>query len=193
MLRNVQRKDLHRKNKVQCMLRDLWLHTSAVATSLDHTSASSERESSSDISQLTPTVKLLKLEMAEFTGELRHWQGFWSQFDSRISANQNISKVDKFKYLISYFTGKMAAAIAGLDSLEGNYEVALSLLKEWFGWKELNIEDHVMRLVNIKPLHDSRNLGQLRSLVDEAEIGVRSLTSLEVSVKLTVRCCLHSY
>ncbi|KAL3205482.1 hypothetical protein MRX96_040775 [Rhipicephalus microplus] len=38
------------------------------------------------------------------------------------------------------------------------------------------------RLLNIKSVRDSRNLSQLRSLVDEVERGVRSLTSLGVGV-----------
>nr|XP_037286367.1 uncharacterized protein LOC119179403 [Rhipicephalus microplus] len=127
-------------------------------------------------------VKLPKLEIAKFNGELRQWQGFWSQFDTTINANHHLSNVDKFKYLNSYLTGKAAAAVAGLDLSDGNYEVALSLLKERFGRKEAIIEDHMSRLLNIKSVRDSRNLSQLRSLVDEVERGVRSLTSLGVGV-----------
>ncbi|KAL3209199.1 hypothetical protein MRX96_052403 [Rhipicephalus microplus] len=76
----------------------------------------------------------------------------------------------------------LPAAVAGLDLSDGNYEVALSLLKERFGRKEAIIEDHMSRLLNIKSVRDSRNLSQLRSLVDEVERGVRSLTSLGVGV-----------
>ncbi|KAL3194808.1 hypothetical protein MRX96_054049 [Rhipicephalus microplus] len=53
---------------------------------------------------------------------------------------------------------------------------------ERFGRKEAIIEDHMSRLLNIKSVRDSRNLSQLRSLVDEVERGVRSLTSLGVGV-----------
>ncbi|KAL3248976.1 hypothetical protein MRX96_056234 [Rhipicephalus microplus] len=63
----------------------------------------------------------------------------------------------------------LPAAVAGLDLSDGNYEVALSLLKERFGRKEAIIEDHMSRLLNIKSVRDSRNLSQLRSLVDEVE------------------------
>ncbi|XP_072140680.1 uncharacterized protein [Dermacentor andersoni] len=97
---------------------------------------------------------------------------------NEVSTMDDSASIDKFKYLNSYLTGKAAAAAAGLDFSEGNYDVALSLLKERFGRKEVIIEDHMSRLLNIKPVRDSRNLGQLRSLVDEVETGVRSLTSL---------------
>ncbi|XP_075743772.1 uncharacterized protein LOC142802692 [Rhipicephalus microplus] len=172
------------RTKVQLMLRELsCTNAASVSASLDRTSSSSDqRESSRNIPQVTPTVKLPKLEIAKFNGELRQWQGFWSQFDTTINANHHLSNVDKFKYLNSYLTGKAAAAVAGLDLSDGNYEVALSLLKERFGRKEAIIEDHMSRLLNIKSVRDSRNLSQLRSLVDEVERGVRSLTSLGVGV-----------
>lgn len=76
--------------------------------------------------------------------------------------------------------GKAAAEVAGLDLAEGNYDV--KLLKERSGRKEVVIEDHMSRLLNIKPVRDSRNLSQLCSLVNEVETGARSLTSLGVSV-----------
>ncbi|XP_037502495.1 uncharacterized protein LOC119376894 [Rhipicephalus sanguineus] len=140
------------KTKVQRMLRERnCTNTSLVTASLDRTSSSSDqRESSNNIPQVTPTVKLPKLEIGKFNGELRQWQGFWSQFDSTINSNHHLSNVDKFKYLNSYLTGKAAAAVAGLDLSEGNYEVALSLLKERFGRKEVIIEDHMSRLLNIR-------------------------------------------
>ncbi|XP_040077410.1 uncharacterized protein LOC120849287 [Ixodes scapularis] len=86
----------------------------------------------------------------------------------------------RFKYLKSYLTGKAAAAIEGLAVTAENYKVAIDLLKERFGQQELIIESHLSRLLEIKPVHDSRSVNALRALYDEVETGVRSLDALGV-------------
>ncbi|XP_064456921.1 uncharacterized protein LOC135367560 [Ornithodoros turicata] len=86
-------------------------------------------------------VKLPKLEIPKFNGDLRNWNSFWDQFDSTINRNQSINKIDKFKYLRSYLTDK--AAISGLSLTAGNYDVALKLLKERFNKRNLIINEHL--------------------------------------------------
>ncbi|XP_040078960.1 uncharacterized protein LOC120850512 [Ixodes scapularis] len=118
-----------------------------------------------------PDVLLMGPELEEQVttaplGDIRAWQGFWSQFDCTIHQNETLSEIDKFKYLKSYLTGKAAAAIEGLAVIAENYEVAIDLLKERFGKQELIIESHLSRLLEIKPVHDSRNVTALRALYD---------------------------
>lgn len=129
--------------------------------------------------QTTMTVKLPKLEITKFQGDIQAWQGFWSQFDCTIHQSETLSEIDKFKYLKSYLTGKAAAAIEGLAVTTENYRVAIDLLKERFGQKELIIESHMSRLLAIKPVHDSRNVNALRSLYDETETEFEVLTPWE--------------
>ena len=44
------------------------------------------------------TVKLPKLIIDHFSGDIRLWQSFWSQFESAIHQNQTLSATDKFNY-----------------------------------------------------------------------------------------------
>ncbi|XP_064464421.1 uncharacterized protein LOC135375698 [Ornithodoros turicata] len=101
------------------------------------------RSSSNSRSQNSTNVKLPKLEISKFDGDLRNWESFWDQFDSTIHSNESLSKVDKFKYLKSYLTGKAMTVIKGLSLSEENYSTAIELLKDRFGKKSLIIDEHM--------------------------------------------------
>ena len=47
-------------------------------------------------------VKLPKLELTKFDGNILNWQVFWDQFNSSIHLNNNISDIYKFSYLLSF-------------------------------------------------------------------------------------------
>ena len=53
-------------------------------------------------SNLTETVKvkLPKLELKPFDGNILNWQPFWDRFQFSIDSNSNTSSVDKFDYLL---------------------------------------------------------------------------------------------
>ncbi|XP_064463439.1 uncharacterized protein LOC135374405 [Ornithodoros turicata] len=138
---------------------------------------------SAPIGRTPATVKLPKLEIPKFNGDIRSWQSFWNQFVSTIDQNTGLSSIDKFKYLKSYITGKAASAIEGLQMTEENYPIATDILKERFGSNNLIIDDHMSRLLHIKRVHDVTNVQKLRAMFDELQTGVRSLEALGVSSK----------
>ena len=59
------------------------------------------------------TVKLPKLVIQRFSGQISEWQGFWSQYETTIYDNERLSKSDKFSYLKSFLTGTAANAVSG--------------------------------------------------------------------------------
>ncbi|XP_072140825.1 uncharacterized protein [Dermacentor andersoni] len=130
---------------------------------------------------LSATTKLPKLEIGKFSGDLRSWQKFWNQFESTIHKNSTLPAIAKFQYLTSYLTGKAAAAIEGLPISDRNYDIAVKTLIERFGKEDVIIEDHMSRLLDVRPVHDLRDIERLRSLYDEIRSGVRSLEALGVS------------
>lgn len=130
---------------------------------------------------LSATTKLPKLEIAKFSGDLRSWQKFWNQFESTIHKNSTLPAIAKFQYLTSYLTGKAAAAIEGLPISDRNYDIAVKTLIERFGKEDVIIEDHMSRLLDVRPVHDLRDIERLRTLYDEIRSGVRSLEALGVS------------
>ena len=85
----------------------------------------------------TPNVKLPKLSLRKFGGDLAKWATFWDVFESTIHNNPSLSPVDKFNYLKSVVESTAAEAIAGLTLTAANYEEAIATLNRRFGNKQL--------------------------------------------------------
>ncbi|XP_064486058.1 uncharacterized protein LOC135398603 [Ornithodoros turicata] len=80
-------------------------------------------------------VKLPKLKLTTFGGNLCEWHGFWEQFKATVHDNGDLQKIEKFQYLRSLPSGQAAAAIAGLPVSEASYDNSTEILTERFGDK----------------------------------------------------------
>ncbi|XP_062419395.1 uncharacterized protein LOC134132166 [Pungitius pungitius] len=140
----------------------------------------SDGSSGSFTSQSRQTVKLPKLMITKYDGEISQWQEFWSQYETAIHRNEVLCKTDKFTYLRSYLTGAAARTIAGLTMTDANYDAAIELLQSRFGRKDIVISAHMSKLLNLNPVKRSSDVTALRHLYDECEIQIRSLESLGV-------------
>ena len=70
-------------------------------------------------------VKLPKLEIPKFNGNIINWRGFWDQYKSAMHDNENISEVEKFTYLKSFLTDSALATISRLNA--ENYKEAVDV------------------------------------------------------------------
>ena len=145
------------------------------------TSFESARVWESSHTTLGPKVKLPKLTLKRFTGDITAWSTFWETFESSIHQNTSLSNIDKFNYLSSLLESSAADAISGLAITSNNYEEAISVLKRRFGNKQLIISRHMDALLNLETVTSLHNLKGLRTLYDSIESHVRSLGSLGVS------------
>lgn len=125
-------------------------------------------------------VKLPKLVIDKFSGDISQWQGFWSQYETAIHNNETLGKVDKFNYLKSYLIGTAANVVACLTLNDDNYDNAIVMLKNRFGRKDLVINAHMNKLLNLNPVKKSTDIVTLRSFYDECEIQVRCLETMGV-------------
>ena len=125
-------------------------------------------------------VKLPKLALKRFNGDLTKWATFWDSFDSSIHNNPGLSGIDKFNYLNTLLEGPAAEAISGLKLTAANYNEAVAILKRRFGNKQLIITKHMDVLLNIDAVTSPHNLKGLRHLYDVVESQVRGLRSLGV-------------
>lgn len=75
-------------------------------------------------------MRITKLELKRFDGELTAWMPFWDSFESAIHNSADLSAVDKFNYLRSLLEGTAVAAIAGLTLSSLNYTEAITILKK---------------------------------------------------------------
>ena len=128
----------------------------------------------------TPNVKLPKLSLKRFGGDLEKWTTFWDIFESAIHNNPSLSPVDKFNYLKSVVESTAAEAIVGLTLTAANYEEAIAILTRRFGNKQLIVNRHMEILLNVEAVSSQYNLKALRHLLDIIESNVRGLRALGV-------------
>ena len=126
-------------------------------------------------------VRLPKLTIQPFTGELTKWTTFWDSFQTAIDHNTSLSEVEKFNYLRSLLEGPALEAISGLTLNAANYKEAVAVLQKRFGNKQNIIARHMDALLKVDSIASDSNLKGLRRLHDTVESQVRGLRSLGVA------------
>ena len=147
------------------------------------------------------SVRLPKLQLPNFDGNILRWPEFWDIYESSVH-RQDIPKVVKYSYLKGALRGSAASVIAGTSITNEGYDVAIQILQERFGNKEVIIEALYAKLQclptasnkfsDIKYTYDviERLLQQLEAqgeIVNQLKMLIHQLLSkfpLEVIVKL---------
>ncbi|GFV12675.1 integrase catalytic domain-containing protein [Trichonephila clavipes] len=133
-------------------------------------------------SVLSNQPRLPKLTLESFSGkDISSFPSFWARFKSAVHENSSLNDVDKFSYLKSVVTSDAELAIQGLTLTSENYAKAIKILENWFGRKELIVDFHMNRLLNLTPVRKSFDVIALRNLYEQLEINIRGLESLEIS------------
>ncbi|XP_054260682.1 uncharacterized protein LOC128985314 [Macrosteles quadrilineatus] len=84
---------------------------------------------------VTPTpppasLRLPKFELPKFSGNYEEWVSFYNIFEASVNANNSVSPVNKFQYLLSALSGEPLDLVKSLNITPENYVVALRLLKD---------------------------------------------------------------
>ncbi len=74
-------------------------------------------------------VKLPKISLPRFRGDLVKWTPFWDAYQSAIHLNPDLTDIDKFNYLRSLLDHTAYDAIAGLMLSAANYKQAITILE----------------------------------------------------------------
>ncbi|GFX84237.1 DUF1758 domain-containing protein [Trichonephila clavipes] len=136
----------------------------------------------STVSSILNQPRLPKLTLESFSGkDISSFPSFWARFKSAVHENSSLNDVDKFSYLKSVVTSDGELAIRGLTLTSENYAKAMKILENRFGRKELIVDFHMNRLLNLTPVRKSFDVIALRNLYDQLEINIRGLESLEIS------------
>ncbi|KAJ8979702.1 hypothetical protein NQ317_000987 [Molorchus minor] len=150
----------------------------------------SDTESSSSSSLSKRQIKLPKIELKKFSGEITEWLPFWAQF-SRIHKDEHIANEDKFQYLIQSTVSKSRARllVESYPQTSENYLKAIESLKSRFGREDLLIEVYVRELLKLV-LNNFNSKINLSLLYDQIESKLRSLETLGVN---TDKCAAMLY
>ena len=81
-------------------------------------------------------VRLPKLTIRPFNGDITTWTTFWDSYESAIHNNTELSDIDKFNYLKSLLERTGHEAISGLTMTSVKYHEAITILRKRFGNKQ---------------------------------------------------------
>ena len=117
-------------------------------------------------------VKLPKLNLQSFNGDILEFQEFWDSFDSAINSNVMLKNVDKLTYFLNSLQGDAKNVIDGLALTNENYDVAIGLLKDQYVHHRKVVNARLEALLSISP---STSIKGLRQMVDIIEVHLRAL------------------
>ena len=78
---------------------------------------------------LKSNLKLPKLELPKFYGDVMKFQNFWDQFEAAVHNNETLPDVQKYTYLRSVLGGVAYQTIDGFEVTGANYNHAVDTLK----------------------------------------------------------------
>jgi len=123
-------------------------------------------------------VKLPKLNVPTFDGDLIHWKQFWDQFVVAVHNKTSLSNAKKVVYLQHAIKdGSAKNVIEGLSHSGDNYEEAIECLKSRYNRPRLIQRTHVQLIVDAPSLKEG-NGKELRRLHDTVQQHVRALKTL---------------
>ena len=125
------------------------------------------------------TVKLPKIYVPMFDGELLHWQTFWEQFSVSVDKRSNISDTEKLVYLRhSLRDGSAKTLIEGLSHSGEQYKEAIASLKARFDCQRIIHQTHVRKIYEVPSLKDGSSK-ELRRFHDTVKQHLRALKAMK--------------
>ncbi|XP_065058025.1 uncharacterized protein LOC135685860 [Rhopilema esculentum] len=136
-----------------------------------------DRSFSSSFVAQNAGIRLPKINLPKFGGDITEFNAFWQSFGCAVHANENISAVHKLNYLMNLLEGPAYRVVAGLDITEENYHHAVETLRARFGNKQRIISAHMQALLKLQELPNDK-VSHLRFMLDKINVHVRGLESL---------------
>ena len=141
-------------------------------------SPSSQRSTNNARSQ---GVRLPKISLPRFNGDITNFQHFWQSFCCAVDESEDLSNVHKLNYLVNSLEGQAYKALEGLKICEENYVKTKTLLQEQFGKKQSIISAHMQALLKLQSSENER-FTDLRVIYDTIMVHIRGLESHGMSL-----------
>ena len=124
-------------------------------------------------------VKLPKLDVPKFDGEILNWRSFWEQFCISVHDRTNLSDAEKLVYLQQSLKGGSAkSTIEGLSRSGDNYAEAVGCLQSRYDRPRLIHKAHVRMILDTPSLKEGSGK-ELRRLHDTVQQHLRALKAME--------------
>ena len=138
-------------------------------------SLNSVASSANSMRNRTRKVKLPQLELKKFSGKTAEWQEFWDGYKSAVHDDNDLAKVDKFKYLRSYLEEPAKSVVTGFALTDANYDEAVDLLFKRYAKPGFIKRAHINKLLFLDPVFKETSVERLRALRDQIETHFRAL------------------
>ena len=123
-------------------------------------------------------VRLPKLNVPTFDGNIIHWKQFWDQFNVAVHSKTTLSDAEKTVYLQNAIKdGSARNTIEALSHSGDNYEEAVECLKSRYDRPRLIQRTHVQLIVDAPCMKEGSGK-ELRALHDTVQQHVRALKTL---------------
>lgn len=124
-------------------------------------------------------VRLPKLELPKFDGNIEHWQTFFDTFSSLVHNNNSISSIEKFHYLLSCLSGQALSLAKGIPVTSENYPIVFDTLIDRFENKRVLAYNYLDKISNFSPLKNG-NFFELRNLTNILNETVNALRAMKI-------------
>ncbi|XP_067041142.1 uncharacterized protein [Acropora muricata] len=142
-----------------------------------HSEEQSSKGSVHKDSHQSSNLKLPRIELPKFSGDVLKFQNFWDQFEAAVHDNADLPNVQKFTYLRSVLNGNALQTTEGFEVTGANYQPAVECLKHRYGRRRVVISSLVKSVVQM----DAKSVvtaPSLRDLYDTLKNRTRALEAL---------------
>ena len=119
-------------------------------------------------------VKLPKIELRTFDGDILCWQSYYQSVKVSIVDNSALVDVQKLEYIMRSSRGAAAESVKGFSVVAENYEPILTTIQERFGHSRLILDAHMRGLIHLPSL-TSEDATSMRVFYDKVVGHIRSI------------------
>lgn len=123
-------------------------------------------------------LRLHRINLPTFSGDLEDWIAFRNMFLSTIDGNTLLPAAQKMQYLMGALEGEARDIIGSLDLSEEGYVEAWTLLKDRYDDTKLIMQKHIKALFEL-PILTKQDPVELRQLLDGSLRHLRALKTLK--------------
>jgi hypothetical protein len=133
--------------------------------------------------------RLPRINLMSFDGDVFSWTSFISLFTSLVLSRKDISKTEKFHYLISNLEKEPQALIRHLPMIDSSLDTAMDILKGRYENKRLQADSYISRILHLPALNKS--VGLRATILNPLLESTRALTNLGLPVDQWSYMLLH--
>ncbi|XP_076301651.1 uncharacterized protein LOC143219634 [Lasioglossum baleicum] len=100
----------------------------------------------------TQVVKLPKIEIPSFDGDVAKWRPFEARFNSAVITNRTLTDSVRLQYLLSALNGEALAAVEHLDLVDDSFAIAWDRLQELYDNDRIVVQALLHRLYSLQPM-----------------------------------------